>query len=289
MVQIQSIPANRSNYGDKRSLGNIKYIVIHYTANDGDTAKGNGNYFKNNIVKASAHYFVDDDTIVRSVPDDYAAWSVGGSKYPDCGRTGGGNWYGKCTNSNSISVELCDTVKNGVSDFSESTVRNAVELVRSLMGQYGIDTEHVIRHFDVTGKICPKPYIDGAAWQGFKNMIEEDEAMTAEERQEFEAMKNELEYYKSVIDILGNRITKLMKNELEYYKSVIDILGDRITKLENPMIYNYIDKNMPEWARPTIQKLVGKGILVGNGNGELGLTDNDLKQFVANDRAGIYG
>ena len=91
--------------------------------------------------------------------------------------------------------------------------------------------------------------------------------MTAEERQEFEAMKN----------------------ELEYYKSVIDILGDRITKLENPMIYNYIDQNMPAWARPTIQKLVGNGILVGNGNGELGLTDNDLKQFVVNDRAGIYG
>ena len=267
MVQIQSIPANRSNYGDKRSLSNIKYIVIHYTANDGDTAKGNGNYFKNNIVKASAHYFVDDDTIVQSVPDDYAAWSVGGSKYSDCGRTGGGKWYGKCTNSNSISVELCDTVKNGISDFSESTVRNAVELVHSLMGQYGIDTEHVIRHFDVTGKICPKPYIVGAAWQGFKNMIEEDEEMTAEERAKF----NEL------------------VNVVSDLRVAVDKLGDRITKLENPMIYNYIDQNMPAWARPTIQKLVGKGILVGNGNGELGLTDNDLKQFVVNDRAGIYG
>ena len=55
------------------------------------------------------------------------------------------------------------------------------------------------------------------------------------------------------------------------------------------MVYNYIDKNMPEWARPTIQKLVGKGILVGNEKGELGLSDNDLKQFVVNDRAGIYG
>lgn len=69
----------------------------------------------------------------------------------------------------------------------------------------------------------------------------------------------------------------------------IDGLGDRITKLENPMIYNYIDKNMPEWARPTIQKLVGKGYLVGNNKGELGLTDSDLRQYVVNDRAGIYG
>ena len=46
---------------------------------------------------------------------------------------------------------------------------------------------------------------------------------------------------------------------------------------------------MPAWARATVQKLVGKGILVGNEHGELGLTDSDLKQFVINDRSGIYG
>ena len=78
-------------------------------------------------------------------------------------------------------------------------------------------------------------------------------------------------------------------NVVSDLRIAIDRLGDRITKLENPMIYNYIDQNMPEWARPAIQKLVGKGILVGNEKGELGLTDNDLKQFVVNDRAGIYG
>ena len=58
---------------------------------------------------------------------------------------------------------------------------------------------------------------------------------------------------------------------------------------ENEMIYNYIDGNMPEWARPTIQKLVNKGLLRGNENGELGLNDTMLKIFVVNDRAGIYG
>ena len=95
----------------------------------------------------------------------------------------------------------------------------------------------------------------------------EESEMTAEERAKF----NEL------------------VNVVSDLRVAIDKLGDRITKLENPMIYNYIDQNMPEWARPTIQKLVGKGILVGNEKGELGLTDNDLKQFVINDRAGIYG
>lgn len=57
---------------------------------------------------------------------------------------------------------------------------------------------------------------------------------------------------------------------------------------EDEMIYNYIDKNMPEWARPTIQKLVDKGLLKGNEKGELGLNDTMLKIFVINDRAGLY-
>lgn len=75
--------------------------------------------------------------------------------------------------------------------------------------------------------------------------------------------------------------------EVENMSTTIDKLADRITKLENPMIYNYIDENMPEWARPTIQKLVDKGTLKGDENG-LHLTDSDLKQFVINDRSGLY-
>ena len=54
-----------------------------------------------------------------------------------------------------------------------------------------------------------------------------------------------------------------------------------------PVIYNYIDDNMPDWARPTIQKLVDKGIVQGDENG-LGLTYNDLRHLVWNDRAGLY-
>ena len=58
--------AKRANYGSARSADKVKYIVIHYTANDGDSAKGNANYFATNIVKASAHYFVDDNYIFFS-------------------------------------------------------------------------------------------------------------------------------------------------------------------------------------------------------------------------------
>lgn len=152
--------ANRKNYGGRRSLAVIKYIGIHYTGNDGDSADANANYFKKNIVKASAHYFVDDTSVVQSVPDDHVAWSVGGKKYANCTKTGGGTFYGKCTNTNSISVELCDTVKNGSVYPSAKTIENALILVRKLMKKYNIPAARVIRHFDVTGKACP------AYWSG---------------------------------------------------------------------------------------------------------------------------
>ena len=169
MVEIKIKTANRSNYGGKRSNADIKYIVIHYTANDGDTDEGNGNYFANNIVGASAHYFVDDDSITRSVPDDYIAWAVGGSKYK---YTKGGTFYGKCTNANSISIELCDTKKNGVYDFTETTMKNAADLVKLLMEKYTVPVERVIRHYDVTGKVCPKPFVDDEkAWKEFKERL----------------------------------------------------------------------------------------------------------------------
>ena len=147
--------ANKNNYGGKRNTSAIKYIVLHYTGNDGDSDEANARYFKNNIVKASAHYFVDDDSVTQSVPDNYIAWSVGGRRYSSCSKSGGGSMYGKCTNSNSISVELCDTVKNGTVYPSEKTIENAVELVKVLMHKYGIPESNVIRHFDVTGKGCP--------------------------------------------------------------------------------------------------------------------------------------
>lgn len=81
---------------------------------------------------------------------------------------------------------------------------------------------------------------------------------------------------------------KKLQEEIAYLEKVADSLADRITKLEHPMIYAYVDQNMPEWARPTIQKLKDKGLLKGDENGLLRLTDEMLTQFVVNDRAGLY-
>ena len=147
--------ANPGNYGGSRNASQIRYLVYHYTGNDGDKAANNAAYFQRNIVKASAHYFVDDTTVYLSVPDLKIAWSVGGSKYANADKTGGGTMYGVITNTNSISIEMCDTIRNGVYQASEATLANAAALGRELMEKYHIPIENVYRHFDVTGKHCP--------------------------------------------------------------------------------------------------------------------------------------
>lgn len=164
--------ANSGNYGGSRNASQIRYLVYHYTGNDGDKAANNAKYFQNNIVKASAHYFVDDTTVWRSVPDLKVAWSVGGSKYANADKTGGGTMYGVITNTNSISIEMCDTIRDGVYQASEATLANAAALGRALMEKYGIPIENVYRHFDVTGKHCPSYLVNTQKWAEFKKRLE---------------------------------------------------------------------------------------------------------------------
>ena len=164
--------ANSENYGGSRNASQIRYLVYHYTGNDGDRAANNAKYFQNNIVKASAHYFVDDTTVWRSVPDLKVAWSVGGSKYANADKTGGGTMYGVITNTNSISIEMCDTIRNGVYQASEATLANAAALGRALMEKYDIPIENVYRHFDVTGKHCPSYLVNAQKWAEFKKRLE---------------------------------------------------------------------------------------------------------------------
>ena len=91
---------------------------------------------------------------------------------------------------------------------------------------------------------------------------------------------------KAILGVEPNE-EELTMSQYEELKKMISDLSDKVDKLENPMIYNYIDDNMPEWARPTIQKLVDKGVLKGGEDG-LGLTDEMLRMLVINDRCGLY-
>lgn len=170
---LKTNPAARKNYGSARSTSKILYLIIHYTANDGDTDESNARYFRNKVVKASAHYFIDDDSVTQSVPDNYVAYAVGGSKYPNCKSTGGGSMYKKITNTNSISVEMCDTIKNGRHDVSEKTVANTIAFCKVLMKKYNIPISRVYRHFDVTGKQCPAYYVNAKAWSDFKIRLQQ--------------------------------------------------------------------------------------------------------------------
>lgn len=171
----KQILANKENYGSKRNTADIKYLVYHYTGNKGDTAENNGNYFKNNSVKAYANFFVDDTTVVESVPADYVPYSVGGSTYSNCSSTGGGKYYGKAANANIINIEICGD-KTGVA--SAKTQENAIDLGKELMKKYNIPQENVIRHFDVTGKQCPAYFCysntNDKACEEFKSKLVED-------------------------------------------------------------------------------------------------------------------
>ena len=172
---IPLIPCNNSNYGKRRDASAIRYLVYHYTGNDGDTARVNAIYYANATVKASAHYFVDDTEIVQSVPELFTAWAVGGKKWSDCAQTGGGMMHGVVTNENSISIEMCDTVRDGKIMATEATLANAAALGRKLMALYAIPIDRVVRHFDVTGKHCPAYFMEQTAWVAFKRWLSVDE------------------------------------------------------------------------------------------------------------------
>ena len=169
-MEINFLQCHSGNYSKGRTQG-IKYIVVHYTANTKDTAKENCLYFQNNITKTSAHYFVDETSFWQSVKDEDTAFSVGGAK----------KYYGDCRNSNSISVEMC----NSLNSVPEKVKENTKQLVEYLMEKYNVDADHVLRHYDVTHKTCPAPWVKNVTlWNNFKAELQEDMEMTQEKFEE---------------------------------------------------------------------------------------------------------
>lgn len=193
-MRIDFIGAHPSNYYQGRGGNGIRYIVVHYTANDGDTAAGNGNYFSGANRQASAHYFVDENSIVQTVKDTDAAWHCGGGLQG----SGGHSFHGKCMNRNSLGVEMCSDKVNGKYVITAATVERTVELVRYLMKRYNVPADRVVRHYDVTGKVCPEPWVrNPGLWQDFKNRLEEPELTEKQVREiardEFCKMQKEQE------------------------------------------------------------------------------------------------
>ncbi len=157
-------PYNLNRLGD---TSRIKYIVIHYVGATGG-AEANCRYYASKYIGASAHYYVGfNGEIWQSVENGDIAWHCGAKSYK----------HAECRNSNSIGIELC--VRNKGSQaadsrdwyFEDATVQAAIELTKELMEKYGVPADHVIRHYDVTGKICPNPYVynhTAHTWDAFK-------------------------------------------------------------------------------------------------------------------------
>ena len=172
---------NLSEVPRSRGSNKIEFIVVHYL---GVPNADNPNLYGGGY---GGHYNIKRDGSVYKAADPKTAvvWHCGGGLQG----SGGHSFRGICTNFNSIGIEcgVCYTdtsVKDASGDsdqwyFTTETQESLVWLVSKLMDEYGISIDHVIRHYDVTGKICPNPYVKNNklrtswTWEEFKSRLAE--------------------------------------------------------------------------------------------------------------------
>ncbi len=140
-----------SRPGTKRE--EIQNIVVHYVANPGTTAHQNRGYFASladqkgsSKISASSHYIIGiDGEILQLIPLDEIAYA----NYP--------------RNEDTVSIECCHPDSTG--EFTEATKESLIRLISWLCQELYLTEKHVIRHYDITGKNCPKYYVeDETAW-----------------------------------------------------------------------------------------------------------------------------
>lgn len=240
------IQENLTNTNFKK--GNRKknlFIVIHYTANNGDTAFSNTTFFKNINRSASAHYFVDENPIVWcSVKPSDIAWH--------CGTTG--TYFHKyCRNSNSIGIEMCSRKdSSGKYYIKENTVDTTARLTASLMKKYNIPISNVIRHYDVTHKLCPEPFVrDNSQWTKFKELV----------LNYYEGNDLTMTQYEELKNLINNQNEVIQK--LQYENGILkEAIG--WTSDTEPALYAYNDENLGRIsndANDIIGKLISEGKL----------------------------
>lgn len=142
------------------------YLAIHFTAGSSSKSGTALNVYNTFVSRsASADFAVDDQNMVQFNPDirNYYCWAVGDAKYK---YSQGGNLYGKATNKNTISIEICSTCTPPTStalsaanhhgwSFTEGALNNAVVLAKMIMKKFNIPLDRVVRHYDISGKLCP--------------------------------------------------------------------------------------------------------------------------------------
>ena len=172
-----------------------EYIVIHYTGNATDTALANARYFETVNRGASANYFVDQTTAYQCVLDSDKAWHVGVNY-------GNHTLFGKCTNSNSIGIEMCSNKKK----IAQDTYKNTVALTKKLMKKYNIPASRVVRHYDVCNKVCP-------GWSGW----------TRKNDKIWKQFKKDIQATASVSSSTVTKKPSSISNEYTYTKFLSDL------------------------------------------------------------------
>ena len=273
---MEFIACNPANYRAGRTQP-VQYIVMHYTANNGDTARNNCDYYHRvGGLQASAHYFVDEYGVMQSVRECDTAWHCGARAY----------WHPECRNGNSIGIEMCSRKRaDGSYCIKPETVANAAALAREIMQRYGIDTEHVVLHYDVTGKHCPMPWVDDPAqWTAFLAMLtlgrtneEEDENMV-----KYKTIDDVPEWYRSEVQELmdAGALKGTGNGAIDISEDVVRgaIIGMRYAEARNPRYYSLDD--VPTWAREETQKLIDRGALQGDGKHAINVTYDALQAMI---------
>lgn len=152
----------------------------------------------------------------------------------------GAAYFGKCTNSNSIGIELCCYKKNGKVVPTPTAIKTAAPLVKYLMKKYKVPASHVIRHFDVNGKICPNGYISASSWAklhktltGAKETVYPtatiSKGSTGNEVMKLQKCMNKLMKSRIAVDgIFGTNTEKAVKIFQKKYKLEVDgIVGPK--------------------------------------------------------------
>lgn len=271
---MEFVACNTSNYSAGRTQP-VRYIVLHYTANNGDTARNNCDYYhRASGIQASAHYFVDEYGVMQSVHEDDTAWHCGARAY----------WHPECRNSNSIGVEMCSRKDaSGNYYIKPETVANAAALTRDIMQRYGIDADHVVRHYDVTGKRCPMPWVDDPQqWEAFKAMLEDNNDEEDEDMTRYHSIDEMPEWAREEAKTLVNAGALMgdTSGDLNVSEDMLRgaIIGMRYAEARNPRYYSLED--VPEWAREETEKLLLRGALVGDGKHEMNVTQDALQAMI---------
>ena len=273
---MEFVSCDPSNYRAGRTQP-VRYIVMHYTANNGDTARNNCDYYHRvGGLQASAHYFCDEYGAMQSVLECDTAWHCGARAY----------WHPECRNANSIGIEMCSRKRaDGSYYILPETVVNAAALAREIMQRYGIDTDHVLRHYDVTGKRCPMPWVDDPAqWAAFLAMLTPEHPNEEEEENmvKYKTIDDVPEWYRSEVQELmdAGALKGTGNGAIDISEDVVRgaIIGMRYTEARNPRYYSIDD--VPSWAREETQRLIDRGALQGDGKHDINVTYDALQAMI---------